>query len=257
MASPLDVYLAATGRLRANLLRVVLEAFRRPGSWDRADAEAFTSFVVPVVRGAQQQMAALTDRYIADTVGADPVGVRLPEDLRGVDAAVVYERPYIQLWSELKNGKEFEQALEAAERRLESLAATDLQLAKTHASASAVGGHGERIVGYRRVPEGAYSCALCLIASTQRYRRGDLMPIHPACDCSVAPILGGADPGHVIDPGLLERVHDAVAAAGYQVDRGGRVADYRQLIITHEHGELGPTLGWRGQTFTGPGDIAP
>jgi hypothetical protein len=31
---------------------------------------------------------------------------------------------------------------------------------------------------------------------------------------------------------------------------------YRDLIVTHHHGELGPVLAVRGQHFDGPGSIA-
>jgi hypothetical protein len=38
-------------------------------------------------------------------------------------------------------------------------------------------------------------------------------------------------------------------------DRGGRAQDYRKLIVTREHGEVGPTLSWIGQKFTSQADI--
>lgn len=33
-------------------------------------------------------------------------------------------------------------------------------------------------------------------------------------------------------------------------------ADYSDVLVVHEHGEIGPVLGFRGDHFTGPSDIA-
>lgn len=62
------------------------------------------------------------------------------------------------------------------------------------------------------------------------------------------------DPGQVLDPDEVERIHERVADLLGESDRGGRAPDYR-LISVREHGEFGPTLTWRGQDFTGPADI--
>jgi hypothetical protein len=40
-----------------------------------------------------------------------------------------------------------------------------------------------------------------------------------------------------------------------QSDRGARAIDYRQILVTNDHGEIGPVLGFKGQRFTGPDDI--
>jgi hypothetical protein len=130
-------------------------------------------------------------------------------------------------------------------------AATDLQLAKTHSSRFVLGGK-DHVVGYRRVLEGRKSCGLCIVASTQRYHKDDLMPIHGHCDCGVEPIFGDADPGQVVDTSTLEGVHAAIEERFGVSDRSGRdPVDFRQVLVTHEHGELGPVLAVKGQQFTG------
>jgi hypothetical protein len=118
-------------------------------------------------------------------------------------------------------------------------------------------------VGYRRVLEGAYSCGLCILASTQRYHKQDLMPVHPGCDCSVAPIIGTQDPGRTINDQMVLDVHAAIQDRFGTSEPGGRgirtaddLVDYRDLLITHEHGEIGPVLARRGDHFEGPSEVA-
>jgi hypothetical protein len=81
------------------------------------------------------------------------------------------------------------------------------------------------------------------------------MPIHPGCHCKPEPLPGDRDPGHVIDEALLKEAHDAIARDLGESDRGGRAPDYRDVIITREHGEYGPLLAVRRNNFTGPDDI--
>lgn len=253
-------YIAASAHLRAGLLGYISRAFMLRAAWNRPDAAWFASTVTPTILGSQRYMAMLTDRYIAASLAeqtgdvVDPVGIELPEDLRGVPTRDVYERPYVQLWTDLKNGKSFDQALPEAGRRATVLADTDLQLARTHASRAAIQGQ-PGAAGWKRVPTGPRNCLLCLVASTQRYHRGNLAAIHPQCHCIVEPLPGHRASGQIIDPELLERVHQAVTDAGLKADRGGRTPDYRQLIVTNDHGELGPVLSRRDQTFTGPDDL--
>lgn len=290
-------YNTSATALRTALADAVVDSFDRLTSWRDDDADAFAAAVVPMVQGAQQAMAAMTDAYLAALLSellsedVQPVGVDLPADLRGVDADQVYRRPFLQIWTDLAGGALLKAAIEAGRRRAEGLAATDLQLAKTHASRIAVERHeeaqrrgGKRIVGYRRVLTGRENCAMCVLASTQRYHVKDLLPIHPACDCAVAPIVGTEDPGQVInsvtvtegaqavgtnsrgvdvfdgnqlvDLGkLLGPLHDEIKKRFGISDRGGRRIDYRKLLTVHEHGEIGPVLAIKGQQFTGPDQI--
>lgn len=253
-------YVAASANLRTGLLGFISRAFRLRGAWNRPDAEWFAAFVAPQVVASQRYLATLTDQYIASGLGRQtgrdvaPVGVELPEDLRGVPVEEVYRRPYVQLWTDLSRGVPFDDAVSRAERRAVVLAHTDYQMARVHASQQAVAGQ-PGAAGWRRVPTGDRNCLLCLVASTQRYRKQDLAAIHPQCDCIVEAIPGDRDPGQVIDPVLLEQVHQAVQSAGFEVDRGGRTPDYRHLVVTREHGEIGPVLTLRGQNFTSQADL--
>lgn len=259
-------YVAATTALRSRLLGIVAALYGQ-GDYRDADAAAFVTAVLPVALAAQRTMAALTDAYLTHLIAAGaggssaPVGVA-PElvtgkALRGADPAAVYRRPYVQVWTSLSQGKPFDQAVAAGARRAESIAATDLQLAKTH-TARLVMGRDDRVVGYRRVLNGPLSCALCVIASTQRYHKSDLLPIHPSCDCGISVITSQWDPGRVLDDVTVNNLHKTVErdlGAKY-VDRGGRgLVHYRDIVVTHNHSELGSVLGVRGQRFTSPSDL--
>jgi hypothetical protein len=292
-------YNTSATSLRGALADAVMGRFDRLTSWRDDDAEAFASSAADLVEGAQQAMASITDAYLAalltDLLGVDvqPLGVDLPADLRGVDAREVYRRPFVQIWTDLAGGALLNAAIAAGRRRAEGLATTDLQLAKTHASRIVLERQeeagqrrrgGRRVVGYRRVLTGRENCAMCVLASTQRYHVKDLLPIHPACDCAVAPIVGRQDPGQTInsvtvtegaqavtttDAGvnvfsgdqlvdigrLLEPLHEEILKRFGLSDRGGRRIDYRKILTVHEHGEVGPVLAVKGQRFTGPSGI--
>jgi hypothetical protein len=261
-----DQLITAYGRA-ATTIRSRMVAFLTT-LWDNltdhrsADAAQFIRAAVPVVAGAQQQTANLTAAYLSTLLTAQlgrpvpPVPVR-PQDiaqLRGVPAPTLYQRPFTQVYTDLSQGVPYPQAVDRGRARLVSLAETDVQLAKTHTAQRALDQQDE-VEFYRRVLTGSTSCGLCVIASTQRYHAADLLPIHPGCDCAVAPILGGQDPGQVIDQALLDAAHAAIAERFGRFDAGGRKLDYRKVLVTHEHGEIGPVLAVAGHRFTGPDDI--
>jgi len=252
-------YDALSTSLRSRVVSFVLDAFDSLGSYRDADAAAFIEQVLPTVLAAQAQMGQITDAYlstmIADMMGgaAAPVGVQLGEALRGVPPEDVYTRPFVTTWTALSKGKAYTQAVAEGRTRLLSITETDLQLARTHAAQQSMRHGGVRF--FRRRLTGTANCALCTIASTQRYRVENLMPIHPGCDCKVEPLVGSKDPGQVIDEALLREAHDAVAKGTGASDAGGRSPDYRDVIVTRQHGEYGPLLAVRRHEFTGPDDV--
>lgn len=253
-----DAYQQQTAALQARVEQVIRTTWGGLPGFRDADINRWVDQVLPLVQAAQRQMATLTDAYLAQLAGEAATGLDLSlvtgEALRGVAPDEVYRRPATTVYTALSQGKTLDFAAAAGLRRALSIARTDLQLSKTHAARSNQTARGVHF--FRRVLTGAENCALCVLASTQRYRVGDLSPIHPGCDCGVEDLKAHVDPGQVIDPDLLEQAHQAVELAGYQVDRGGRgPVDYRKLIAVREHGELGPVLTIRRQNFTGPADL--
>lgn len=265
MATPPEVtrtivtYQDQVANVRGRVEQFAARAWGSLTSWRTEDIERLVSAVLPVSLGAQQTIVALTDAYL--TAVAAAAGITVPAiatpaaavtgpALRGVAPAEVYYRSGVTVWTALSEGASLSDAVEQGGQRLQSLLATDLQLAKTRTAHSYMA-RDRTVQGYRRTLTGGENCAMCVIASTQRYHKRDLAAIHPGCDCGVAPIRGDVDPGQVLDPERLEQLHQDVADQLGVADRSGREPDFR-LIEVREHGEYGPTLTWRGQHFDGP-----
>lgn len=225
--------------------------------WDslphyRASAvEDMIEAITPRVTAGQLRIADLTRAYLAQCARELGWNVVLPpidqdeiRGARGVDPRIVYRRPAVDVYTALAAGKPLPQAAAEGRLRLTQLIGGDMQLAKTHASRQSMRGYPEEGQFYRRVLTGRENCALCVVASTQRYHRGDLLPIHPGCDCGVQPLPPGLAVNQVIDEDLLEQVHQVAADRLGVSDRGGRTPDYRKLLTVREHGEYGPTLSW-------------
>lgn len=213
-----------------------------PGYRDQ-DIDRFVSWVVPLVQAGQLQVANLTAAYF----NSGQVDRDLVLYGRGVNPDVVYRRPAVTVYTSLAQGKTVSSAIQSGAARAADLVLTDIQMAKVRQSQQSLGEKGVQF--YRRVLTGRENCALCVLASTQRYRVKDLMPIHPDCDCSVAELPEGWNP-HVLDPGLVDLVYEQVKA-----ENDGLLPNYSDYISVKMHGEYGPTLTWKGQHFTGPDDL--
>jgi hypothetical protein len=270
-------------RLNSRLIRgagaLAGNAFRQLGSWRDEDIDRYLAVVGPQIAGAKLQSARLQAAYYAEVAKANgeafsPVATRvqdLTDDIlrNGAATREVYRRPFATVYNALASNELLRTAVEQGAVRATSVAGTDVQLASRQAGLRQRQGN-DNIVGYRRVLSGAKNCALCAIASTQRYFSSDLKPIHPGCSCGEEPIYGNFDPGQVIDPEGLDSIHEALqeqlGVTDYQArdaqigklvqyDDNVRLADFTEIIATREHGEYGPTLTWRDQRFTGPKDL--
>lgn len=165
-----DQYRNATDAVRSTLVNFTSASWVELGSWRDPDVAGYIDSVVPMVRGAQYQTAALYDAFLAEyetaLTGAlvRPVGVptRILTGLRsGTDLATVYRRPAVDTYRALSKGLDLVTAVDRGRQRVESLASTDMQLAK-RASAQYVLERKDTVVGYSRVLEGAQSCGLCI-----------------------------------------------------------------------------------------------
>ena len=241
---------------QVHAIRTQITAFGQ-AYWDslphyRASAvEDMIEAITPRVTAGQLRIADLTRAYLAQCaveLGWKVVLPPIDQDeiigARGVDPRVVYRRPAVDVYTALAAGKPLPQAAAEGHLRLTQLIGGDMQLAKVHASRQSMRAYPREGKYFRRVLTGRENCALCVVASTQRYHRGDLMPIHPGCDCGVQPLPPGLAVNQVIDEDLLEQVHQITATRLGVSDRGGRTPDYRKLLTVSEHGEYGPTLSW-------------
>ena len=249
----IDGHIALVAAVRARLIDYLRALWAGLGSYNRPDIERFAVAAAPVVVGAQIQAAALTDSYLAlyeRTVGrtiARPVGIprAVATGGRGVPPLDLYQRPGPDIWGALKNGVDWGDAVDRGLTRAVSLAETDVQLAETHAARHHLTS-STNVVGYRRVLTGASSCGLCAVASTRRYHKRDLLPIHPGCDCKVAPIYEDRDPGQVINRELADRLGQEITDRFGDTTKGS----YSNLVAVHQHGEIGPILTRKRDTFT-------
>lgn len=223
-----------------------------------SDPAAVIAMIASTVVAAQISAANLASVHIAQSAGAARAAPVVADDvvhrLGGVAKNVIYARAFRQAaYQRDALGKSAAEASASGLRRLQNAVATDMQMATIRQSRRSLRDSGRKY--YRRITTGRESCALCLIASTQRYKVEKLLPIHPGCDCRVDVLPPGMDLDQVIDRETLEATHEQVKRFAGVDDRGGRIPDYRELIITHEHGEIGPVIAWRGHDFTGPKDL--
>jgi len=259
--------LAAYSRLSSRIVRGtgnrMASVFSNLGSWRDEDFERFFELASKTLSGAALQAARLQVAFYQQMASLRGETFVIPQLLsadfttqvlrNGVSPREVYRRPFVDLYRALSEGRTMTEAIQLGANRISSIASTDVQLARRNAGFG-VRDRNSRIVGFARTLTGAENCALCYVASTQRYTRGDLLPIHPGCDCGEMPIYGNQDPGQVIDELRLEATHEAIQDRFGVSDRAARAIDYRQIAI-REHGELGPVLTVAEQNFTGPSDV--
>lgn len=173
----------------------------------------------------------------------------------GVPPSEVYTRPFKEFWFNLSKGGSINDALASGTNRLRQLVDTDIERISDFTQIEKFA-NTHQVVGYRRVLVGPVNCALCIVASTQRYHKKNLKPIHPHCDCKTRPVLSfESDGDQILDQELLDQIHKDIQDKFGISDRSARAIDYRKVMVEHKHGEIGPYLSYRGNRFTGPSGI--
>jgi len=237
-------YQQMLARLRASASTYVANRWDSLGHYDEADVAPFVAQVVPIIGAAQRQAVALTDGYLARMTGRSPIGLDIATLTgaavrAGTDPSTVYGRPFVNVWTALKNGELWATAVEAGRARALDTATMDVALS-TRAAARAVGQEDDRIVGFQRVTDGD-ACEFCDLVSDQRYTTEDLMPLHNNCGCTVEPILSSERhrfTGNLANDLSIPVTRDGVTAA------------------VRDHGELGPLLVNGDDHFTTEDDLA-
>ena len=235
--------------------------FKNLGSWRDEDVSKFVQLLAPKFTGLKRAVKnSQTSFYdtVARSQGQEYTQTEISldelttEQLRnGVSFEQIMKRGFVDMRTELSKGTSVKDAVNAGARRVKSLAQTEMQLARTHTNRK-IRDNQKNIVGFARTLTGNENCALCYTASTQRYRKGDLLPIHPGCDCGEMPIYGNEDPGQVINQARLDSIDSAL-----EKDIETRLADRATLrdIVVREHGEMGPVLTIRNQKTTRQEDL--
>jgi hypothetical protein len=223
---------ARVTRLRARTLAAVLAA-------DTANTDRFVATVVPIVLGGQRATVVEADAYLSTEAGlatsssTEPWGLD-PDRLIGVRARRgdfledVYARNHRAAQSTF---------LERMAREVN----TDITLAQRGATFVHTDGDS-RITGYRRTLGGGKNCGLCVVAATQRYRSGDLMPIHSHCRCGTAPIYGPAAGWKKPDKAQLNALYTRAGGSDYGSLRRIHVAESDLPDVAVVDSKLGPTL---------------
>lgn len=249
-----------TGQLTAQTVQMLLRLwspFRRWTNEDEVIAHAARS--ASVVEIAQQQVRARTreyNRFVYREMGLEfpknenileqlmNGGVVIPGDVEvylraGVSPLDVWMRPAETFRYEVSRGIRENDALVTALERVETMAHTDISLAK-RAEIDAIYKATPKVHGYRRVihpelSETGMSCGLCVVASNRVYKSGQLLPIHDLCNCETLPITSDNDPGRELNQDDLNAIYEAAG--------GNTAADLlKTRVIFKDHGELGPII---------------
>lgn len=193
-------------------------------SYNEADVAPFLRRAVPFVVGTQRQSVALTNAFLARSLEQRPTGVNIAAIVAGIrngaSAADVYRRPFVDVWSGLKNGKAWTDAVAAGRARLVSAAEMDIQLAMRD-TLLAVGETEEALTGYQRVAN-ANACEFCLAVNGAQFQTEVPMALHNGCDC------------------------------GFEAITYTRISkqEFPKDVTVEDHGELGPVLVDPSQQFT-------
>lgn len=241
-----------------NLLAIIMATWAAFGAFYAGDAvAALGTKLATYVVAAQRQAALITEAHLRQQMRrmsfelpATPI-IDLPRDLRlGAETADVYQRPVRQIRYLESTGVPLADAVKAATERLEKIALTDLQLARSTAAQQVMYAAPEDtpqgpIRGYRRVihPELGAVCGLCIAAADRIYRKKELLPLHPGCKCTTIPVIGVQDPGGDLNADDLARIYADAGSTSAE-----RLRQTRYEI--GENGEIGPVLTPLGAKLT-------
>lgn len=233
-------HIEAQRRVRLQLVVAVAAIWQALPGYDRENLEEWLDRVVPTVQAAQRMAVRIFDAYAAAALNRRPLGLN-PERLTG--AAVrngtapeeVYTRPFVTMWSELKEGKLYEDAYAAGTNRAQGAAAMDAQLSVRAASVE-LDRVDYSVYGYRRVAD-ADACDFCRAVDGAYVKASDgfVMALHNHCGCGLE-INTEPHEGAVHLP-------DGTQIRPYQF---GPLND---VVAVEDHGELGALLVDPNQHF--------
>ena len=239
-----QAHIRAQAELRRTVSAIIAGIWARLGHYDQADVDPWLADALPVVAGAQSQSIALTSAFIAMSLKVPAFGVADPAKLAGAAVrggtppADVYTRPFITVWTALKNGQPWQDAVAQGQARAESAASMDVALSSRATFAEAqdtvTTDGGDNIIGYQRVADGG-ACDFCAEINGAFCYNADASPLHNHCGCGLEPIMSKFPSDATILPDHPSET-DAYAI--------------------HDHGELGAVIGAPGDNFTTEADLA-
>jgi|GEM_PF-3573995 len=201
------------------------------------NVEPFVSRVVPIVEAGQRRAISLTDAYLSHMLGTKPLGLDLStltgaSVRNGVSPQDVYARPFTTVWTSIATIG-FTAALAKGLDRLTSTAEMDVAMSARDSMTSYAQQSGN-IIGFQRVADPG-CCDYCQTIDGARTGPDEPQPLHNGCGCSAEPIYGS----------------DASSTDFVSFSPGSLFDD----VEIREHGELGPVITNRHDSFTGPNDL--
>lgn len=225
MITPLArAHIVAQERLRAIVTAGVAAAWAGLPGYDDGNLGEWLSGVLPLIAAAQRQSVSLTEAFLARALGRAALGVD-PATLTGAAVRAgaapedVYRRPFVTVWTALKAGTAYDQAVAAGLARATGTATMDVQLAH-RATLQAVQDRDPMIRGYERVPD-AGACSYCQALAGAFVKSADAAPLHNGCGCGFEPVLSEQP-----------------------------ATPPPESVAVNAHGELGPVLGSANHVFT-------
>lgn len=221
-------HIEGQARIRRALAFAIERTWRSMPGYDRVDVPQFVDRAVPFVIGAQRQSVAFTEAYLARALrraafNLDPDLLTGAAVRNGTPPADVYARPFVTLWTALREGKTFADASSAALARATGTAMMDVSLSM-RATLQAVGQADDAIMGFRRVADGG-ACLFCQEVDGAQFRTEDPMPLHNNCGCGAEPVE-------------------------YTRGQSFKPSSPPDTVAIEQHGEVGPLLADPAQTFT-------
>lgn len=206
---------------------------------DTASTRAFVDRVVPVVLAAQAVAVAQADAYMSLEAGTATRTSTEPWRLN--PAALIGRRARRGDYLEDVYARNHRAAESTFAERMAREVNTDITLAER--AATYVHTEGDpRITGYRRVLSAGKNCALCVVAATQRYGKGDLRPIHRSCGCTTQPIYGASGGYARPSRSQLNTLYERAGGTDFKSLRRISVDEADLPVVEIVDTDLGPTL---------------
>ena len=194
-----QAHIRAQAELRRTVSAIIAGIWARLGHYDQADVDPWLADALPVVAGAQSQSIALTSAFIAMSLKIPAFGVADPAKLAGAAVrggtppADVYTRPFITVWSALKNGQPWQDAVAQGQARAESAASMDVALSSRATFAEAqdtvTGGLATASSDINGLRTSAPATSARRLMERFVYH-ADASPLHNHCGCTLEPVTG-------------------------------------------------------------------
>lgn len=238
---------AAAGRKILTVSWRVLRRMSPADWWDDGTTSPLSGFVADNVTAGLKSVYNLGDAYARHTLG-NPRTVKHAAPIyprANVTPWQVYQRPVEQYRWKFAHTSNIDEALDAAQTRLEQEIEADVQRASSEAQRTVLASVAT-VTGYRRVihPEMSKggTCGLCIAAATRLYSVKELLPIHDRCHCTIMPVTEDTDPGLKLNDDDLKKLYAAVGTTN--------AADLKRVRVAEvTHGELGPLVVRAGQSY--------